>query len=226
VTIPTRVVLASASPARLALLRSAGVEPTVVVSGVDEDALEAELAREGRTDPIDVASTLAAAKARTVADLVRAGAEDATMLVIGGDSVLDLDGAALGKPADAADAVRRWHDMRGREGRLRTGHTVVRLGAAGVDREASAVATTRVRFADLDDATIEAYVATGEPLRVAGAFTLDGLGGPFVESIDGDPSNVVGLSLPLVRRLLAELEIPWTDLWGSAPDAQTIRRGP
>lgn len=209
-----RVVLASASPARLALLRAAGVEPAVRVSGVDEDALEAELAALGRTDPIDVASTLAEAKARTVADLVRDAGDGSTLVVIGGDSVLDLDGVALGKPADAADAVRRWHDMRGREGRLRTGHTVVRVGTSSArDRVASAVATTRVSFADLDDATIEAYVATGEPLRVAGAFTLDGLGGPFVEAIDGDPSNVVGLSLPLVRRLLAEIGIPWTSLW-------------
>ncbi len=211
---PVRVVLASASPARLALLRAAGVEPVVRVSGVDEDALEAELAALGRTDPIDVASTLAEAKARTVADQVREAGEGSTLVVIGGDSVLDLDGVALGKPADTADAVRRWHDMRGREGRLRTGHTVVRVGTSSArDRVASAVATTRVSFADLDDATIEAYVATGEPLRVAGAFTLDGLGGPFVEAIDGDPSNVVGLSLPLVRRLLAEIGIPWTSLW-------------
>lgn len=209
-----RVVLASASPARLALLRAAGIEPVVRVSGVDEDALEAELAALGRTDPIDVASTLAEAKARTVADLVREAGEDSPLVVIGGDSVLDLDGVALGKPADPDDAVRRWHDMRGREGRLRTGHTVVLVGTSSArDRVASAVATTRVSFADLDDATIEAYVATGEPLRVAGAFTLDGLGGPFVEAIDGDPSNVVGLSLPLVRRLLAEIGIPWTSLW-------------
>jgi septum formation protein len=209
-----RVVLASASPARLALLRAAGVEPVVQVSGVDEDALEAELAALGRTDPIDVASTLAEAKARTVADQFREAGDGSTLVVIGGDSVLDLDGVALGKPVDAADAVRRWHDMRGREGCLRTGHTVVRVGSSSArDRVASAVATTRVSFADLDDATIEAYVATGEPLRVAGAFTLDGLGGPFVEAIEGDPSNVVGLSLPLVRRLLAELDLPWTSLW-------------
>ncbi len=221
------MVLASASPARLTLLRAAGVEPTVLVSGVDEQALEAALAAEGRTEPIDVASTLAEAKARTVADLVRGsaslpGADAATVatvatmatVVIGCDSVLDLDGVALGKPVDREDAVRRWHDMRGRSGRLRTGHTVVRLAASsGDDEVVSAVATTRVWFADLDDATIEAYVATGEPLRVAGAFTLDGLGAPFVERIDGDPSNVVGLSLPLLRRLLADLDIPWASLW-------------
>jgi septum formation protein len=192
----------------------------VLVSGVDEDAIEAALAAEGRTDPLDVAATLAAAKARTVADLVRSTDARPTV-VVGCDSVLDLDGVALGKPADAPDAVRRWHDMRGREGRLRTGHTVVLVGAdPGEDRAADAVATTLVRFADLDDATIEAYVATGEPLRVAGAFTLDGLGGPFVEGIEGDPSNVVGLSLPLLRRLLAGLGVAWTDLWDAG------RRGP
>jgi septum formation protein len=215
-TARTSVVLASASPARLALLRAAGVEPTVVVSGVDEDALEAALAAQGRTEPLDVAATLAEAKARAVAETVRARLAAPTV-VVGCDSVLDLDGVALGKPADAADAVRRWHDMRGREGRLRTGHSVVLVGEhANHDRHVGAVATTLVRFADLDDATIEAYVATGEPLRVAGAFTLDGLGGPFVEGIDGDPSNVVGLSLPLLRRLLDELGVAWTTLWSPA----------
>ena len=210
----TTLVLASASPARRALLRAAGVEPVIRVSGVDEPAIEAALAAQGRTAPGDVCAALAVAKAEAVADDVRRDLPGA--VVVACDSVLDLDGVALGKPADAADAVARWHAMRGREGVLRTGHTVVRLGAtAAQDTEASAVAFTVVRFADLDDATIDAYVATGEPLHVAGAFTLDGLGGPFVEGIDGDPANVVGLSLPLLRRLLGELGVPWTSLWAT-----------
>ncbi len=210
----TTLVLASASPARRALLRAAGVEPVIRVSGVDEAAVEAALASQGRTAPGDVCAALAVAKAEAVADDVRRDLPGA--VVVACDSVLDLDGVALGKPVDAADAIARWHAMRGREGVLRTGHTVVRLGATPADdTEASAVASTVVRFADLDDATIEAYVATGEPLHVAGAFTLDGLGGPFVEGVDGDPANVVGLSLPLLRRLLGELGVPWTSLWAS-----------
>lgn len=208
----TVVVLASASPARLGLLRSAGIEPVVRVSHVDEAALEAALSAEGRTDPIDVASTLATAKARAVADELREELPGA--LVVGCDSVLDLDGVALGKPYDAADAVRRWRAMRGRSGQLRTGHTVVEIGAdQRSDRTLTAVASTYVSFADLDDATIDAYVATGEPLRVAGAFTLDGLGGAFVERIDGDPSNVVGLALPTLRVMVERLGVRWTDLW-------------
>jgi septum formation protein len=207
----TRVVLASASPARRSLLRAAGIEPEVLVSGVDEDTLEDELAARGRTSPAEVCAALADAKARAVADLVRGSAP---AVVVGCDSVLDLDGVPLGKPDDATDAVNRWRAMRGRTGVLRTGHTVVLTGAtAAGDRVAAAVASTLVVFAELDDATIDAYVATGEPLHVAGAFTLDGLGGPFVERIDGDPSNVVGLSLPLLRRLLADLDVRWTDLW-------------
>jgi septum formation protein len=206
------LVLASASPARRSLLRAAGVEPVVRVSGVDEPAFEAALAAQGRRSPIEVCQALATAKAEAVADDVRR--ELPGSVVVACDSVLDLDGVPLGKPSDARDAIARWHAMRGREGILRTGHTVVRLGATrDDDGETSGVASTLVRFADLDDATIEAYVATGEPLQVAGAFTLDGLGGPFVDGVDGDPANVIGLSLPLLRRLLAELGVPWTSLW-------------
>ena len=187
--------LASASPARLALLRQAGVEPDVVVSGVDESTVTGP--------PADVALTLAVRKATAVAGL-RDQVADA--LVLGCDSVLDLDGVALGKPADAADAVRRWQDMRGRSGVLRTGHCLIDLRTG---RDTAEVASTTVHFADLTDDEIAAYVATGEPLRVAGAFTLDGLGAPFVERVEGDPANVIGLSLPLLRRMLGEVGESW-----------------
>ena len=187
--------LASASPARLALLRQAGVEPDVVVSGVDESTVTGP--------PADVALTLAVRKATAVAGL-RDQVADA--LVLGCDSVLDLDGVALGKPADAADAVRRWQDMRGRSGVLRTGHCLIDLRTG---RDTAEVASTTVHFADLTDDEIAAYVATGEPLRVAGAFTLDGLGAPFVERVEGDPANVIGLSLPLLRRMLDEVGESW-----------------
>lgn len=216
----TRVVLASASPARRALLRAAGIEPEVVVSGVDEAALEDALAAEGRTSPAELCEALAVAKGTAVAEQIAATSREAVLVAC--DSVLDLDGVPLGKPDDAADAVRRWRSMRGRTGILRTGHYVARLdrwGDPAARVSVTAVASTLVVFADLDDATIDAYVGTGEPLHVAGAFTLDGLGGPFVERIDGDPSNVVGLSLPLLRRLLADLDVAWTELWDGSTTA-------
>jgi septum formation protein len=199
VTAVPRFVLASSSPARLATLRAAGVEPEVVVSGVPEDDVT------GR--PVDVAATLAQRKALAVAG----GLDDA--LVLGCDSVLDLDGEALGKPADSADAIDRWRRMRGRSGVLHTGHFLVDTTS---HTQTGAVASTVVHFAALRDDEIAAYVGTGEPLAVAGAFTIDGLGGPFVERIEGDPHNVVGLSLPLLRHLLDELGHRWTDLWHRA----------
>lgn len=180
-----RLVLASASPARLRLLRQIGLEPEVVVSGVDESTVTGP--------PADVALTLAVRKATAVA----AGRPDA--LVLGCDSVLDLDGAALGKPVDAAEAVARWQHMRRRSGVLHTGHCLIDTATG---RDAAEVASTTVHFADLSDEEIESYVGTGEPLRVAGAFTIDGLGGAYVDGIEGDPHNVVGLSLPLLRRML------------------------
>ena len=203
-----RFVLASQSPARLALLRAAGLEPERIVSGVDEDSFNA-------ASPAELALQLAIAKAQTVAANVGAGA-----IVVGCDSVLEFENEALGKPADVADARARWHRMRGKDGVLLTGHCVVdtRGGADPDDwKVALDVSPTMVRFAELSDEEIEAYVATGEPLHVAGAFTLDGLGGWFVESIVGDPSNVVGLSLPLLRRLLAEVDVSVTELWQSHP---------
>jgi septum formation protein len=201
VTLPrTQLVLASASPARLLTLRNAGVEPVVIVSGVDESLLDG-------LPPAELALQLAELKCAAVAgrDEVPAGA-----LVLGCDSVLDLDGEALGKPGDADEAVRRWQAMRGRTGILRTGHS---LRDTATGRVAAATASTTVRFADVTDAEVAAYVATGEPLEVAGAFTVDGLGGAFVTGIEGDHHNVVGVSLPLVRDLAAELGHSWTDLW-------------
>ncbi|MFF7336149.1 Maf family protein [Streptomyces sp. NPDC008163] len=194
-----RLVLASASPARLGLLRQAGLAPEVIVSGVDEDALTADT-------PAELALVLAEAKAAVVAALPEA----AGALVIGCDSVLELDGRALGKPADAEEATARWKSMRGRTGVLRTGHS---LTDTTTGRTVSRTASTTVHFGEPTDAEIAAYVASGEPLHVAGAFTLDGRSAPFVDSIEGDPGNVIGLSLPLLRRLLAELGIQVTDLW-------------
>lgn len=194
-----RLILASQSPARLNLLRQAGLTPEVIVSGVDEDAVAAPT-------PAELALALAEAKASVVAALPKA----ARALVIGCDSVLDLDGEALGKPADAEEATARWKAMRGRAGTLQTGHCVYDTTSG---RYVSAVASTVVRFGDPTDDEIAAYVASGEPLHVAGAFTLDGRSAPFVEGIDGDHGNVIGLSLPLLRRLLAELGVGITELW-------------
>jgi septum formation protein len=192
------LVLASASPARLGLLKQAGLDPKVMVSGVDEDAISAPT-------PGELARVLAEAKATAVADGLTGGE-----LVVGCDSVLDLDGQPLGKPRDAADATARWKAMRGRSGVLRTGHCVIDTVSG---QRVSETASTTVRFGSPDDAEIAAYVASGEPLHVAGAFTLDGRSAPFIEGIDGDPGNVIGLSLPLLRHLLAQLGVRITDLW-------------
>lgn len=208
------LLLASASPARLAVLRAAGVEPLVRVSGVDEDASvqAAERALGAPLEPADVALLLARAKAEDVAGRLDAEDDADADLVLGCDSVLELDGEMHGKPADAAEAVARWHRMRGSTGTLHTGHWLVDRrdeedgGTGGL---VGATASTVVHFADLADDEVEAYVATGEPLRVAGAFTIDGLGGPFVAGIEGDHGNVVGVSLPLLRELVLELGIPW-----------------
>jgi len=193
-----RLVLASASPARLATLRRAGLDPEVIVSHVDESVVTGE-------SPVALAEELAALKASAVAQQV-----DGDALVVGCDSVLELDGAIHGKPADAQEAISRWRSMRGSSGVLHTGHCLVETDTG---RRVLRSAATAVHFAAVSDAEIEAYVGTGEPLHVAGAFTLDGLGGAFVSGIEGDPHNVVGISLPLLRTMLAELGVTWTDLW-------------
>jgi len=191
------IVLASGSGARLGVLRAAGLDPEVVVSGVDESAFTAG-------SPAEMAGLLANAKAAAVA----AGRRDG--LVIGCDSLLDLDGWALGKPRSAQQATARWREMSGRTGTLVTGHCVIN---AATGQQAAAVAATTVRFGTPSEEEIAAYVASGEPLAVAGAFTLDGRGGWFVEGIDGDHGNVLGVSLPLLRRLLADLGVAVTSLW-------------
>jgi len=215
-----RLVLASASPARLATLAAAGIPAEVRVSGVDEDAaLAAAHARRGRLGAVDDVVVLARAKAEAVAREL--GPADA--LVLGCDSLLELDGQTYGKPGSAADAVERWRRMRGGIGVLHTGHWLVDLrsgvGGTGTSPGTStgtgtgATSSTVVHFADLTDAEIDAYVATGEPLTVAGAFTVDGLGGPFVTRIEGDYHTVVGLSLPVLRDLLGEVGVSVPDLW-------------
>jgi septum formation protein len=200
-----RLVLGSASPARLATLRSAGLGPEVVVSGVDESVVDA-------ADPADLALELARLKAEAVARSLDPA--DGPAWVIGCDSVLEIDGAVHGKPADAQEARERWRRMRGSSGVLHTGHCLLDTADG---REVARSADTVVHFAEPSDEEIEAYIATGEPLKVAGAFTIDGLGGAFVRDIEGDPHTVVGIGLPLLREMFVDLGVRWTDLWAMFP---------
>lgn len=199
-SVERRLVLASASPARLQLLRQAGLAPEVVVSGVDESTVSAPRVAE-------LVALLASAKAQAVART------ETDALVVAADSLLEFRGAALGKPADAADARLRWARMSGRSGTLHTGQAVFDVRGGSVAGRDVGVTSTVVHFAEPTTAEIDAYLATGEPLAVAGAFTLDGLGAPFVRRIEGDPSAVIGLSLPLLRTQLAKLGLAITDLW-------------
>jgi septum formation protein len=220
----TRLVLASASPARLATLVSAGIDAIVAVSRVDEDAvLAAARERFGALEPADAVLLLAQAKvedvARSLDDIAPELADADDLILLGCDSMLEIHGEIIGKPVDAADATARWRAMRGRSGVLHTGHWIIddRLSASdggqGTAGTLGATSSTVVHFADLSDAEIDAYVATGEPLTVAGAFTIDGLGGAFVTGIEGDHHGVVGVSLPLLRELLGEVGVMVPDLW-------------
>ncbi len=199
-----RFVLASKSPSRLELLRRAGLDPDVLASDIDESLVT-------DTVPSRLACRLAEAKGRAVVAQVT---DDA--IVVACDSVLELDGKPKGKPRTQQAAIEQWHRMRGRQGVLHTGHFVhVRQGRR--TRHSLRTASTVVTFADISDAEIEAYARSGEPLWVAGAFTIDGLGGAFVTGIEGDPHNVVGISLPLLRQILVDLGIEWTSLWRNQP---------
>ena len=200
VTSDRRLVLASASPARLSLLRQAGLSPEVVVSDVEESTVTAPRVAE-------LVALLAAAKAGDVAK------RETDALVIGADSLLEFAGKPLGKPADAAEVRDRWRRMSGRSGVLHTGQALFDVREGAVAGRDVAVASTVVWFAEPTPQEIEAYVATGEPLAVAGAFTLDGLGAPFVRRVEGDPAAVVGLSLTVLRTQLARRGLAITDLW-------------
>jgi septum formation protein len=204
-----QLVLASQSPARLQVLRAAGVDPHVYISGVDEDAVMSTMHQDASPESVVVA--LAEAKAHTVAAAVAAELPDS--VVVGCDSMLAHDGLLLGKPGSPELAQRRWLDMVASSGVLLTGHSVIRIQGGVVGAIASGTASTTIRFGSPSPAEIDAYVATGEPLGVAGGFTLDGYGGWFVDGIDGDPSSVIGLSLPLTRRLLIEVGVSVVELW-------------
>ncbi len=206
----TRVVLGSASTGRLRVLRSAGIEPHVAVSGVDEDAVIDQLGN--AAEPAVVVNALAEAKA----DAVRRELDShvsADCVVIGCDSMLFIDGRLSGKPGTPAEARRRWRAMAGRDGRLYTGHCVLRVRDGEVIARGTAAEVTTVRFGVPSEAELDAYIDTGEPLSVAGAFTLDGLGGWFIDGVDGDPSNVVGLGLAVTRRLLESVGLTISELW-------------
>lgn len=193
--------LASASPARLTTLRAAGLDPEVIVSGVDESLIEASSASA-------LCAALARLKAESVADRLNRAA-----LVLGCDSLLEFDGEILGKPHNADEAVRRWQRLRGNSGILHTGHCLIHLVEAGTQVVAEEVGSTVVHFADATDDDIAAYVGTGEPLQVAGSFTIDGLGGWWIDRIEGDAGTVIGVSLPVLRRLFVEVGVRVIDLW-------------
>jgi septum formation protein len=212
-----RLYLASTSPARLWLLNNAGIDPVVVPSHVDEPAaVAAAEAEHGTLAAGHMVQLLARAKAEAVVGTEVDGAP-IDGLIVGGDSAFELGGVIYGKPHRPDIATERWHGQRGRTGVLHSGHWVIDHRGGAPRAAVGAVAEASVSFVpDMTDAEIDSYVASGEPLKVAGAFTVDSLGGAFIERIDGDPSTVVGMSLPTLRRLVRSLGVEWTELWNRA----------
>ncbi|KQQ96044.1 septum formation inhibitor Maf [Leifsonia sp. Leaf325] len=209
-----RLYLASTSPARLATLRAAGIEPITISPDVDEEALVASVEAElGAALPApEMVELLARAKAEAVVGALVDG-EPIDGLILGGDSAFLFDGAVYGKPHLPEVARERWLRQSGRSGELYSGHWLIDHRAGRADAAVGAVASARVTFSEVDEHEIDAYVASGEPLKVAGAFTIDSLGGPFIRSVDGDPSTVIGLSLSTLRDLVRELGVGWPSLW-------------
>jgi septum formation protein len=213
-----RVCLASTSPARLMLLQQFGIRPLTIAPDVDEEAVIAavEAAEERTLTPEEHVLLLARRKAADVAVRLADDIPDFDGIVIGGDSMFALNGRVLGKPHTAENARARWIEMRGETGVLHSGHAVVRLSPGIAPQEVHAVAEASVTFAsDITDAEIDVYVTSGEPLHVAGAFTVDSLGGAFITRVEGDPSTVVGMSVSTLRALVRELDVDWTSLWGT-----------
>lgn len=213
-----RVCLASTSPARLMLLQQFGIRPLTLAPAVDEESVIAavESAERRTLAPDEHVLLLARRKAADVAARLRDDIPDFDGIVIGGDSMFEIGGEVLGKPYTPENAVARWRSMRGRTGVLHSGHAVVRVAPDEQPREVHATAEASVSFAeDVTDAEIDAYVATGEPLHVAGAFTVDSLGGAFISRVEGDPSTVVGMSLSTLRDLVRALGVDWTALWNT-----------
>lgn len=210
----TRVILASASPGRRRVLRQAGIDPLVIVSGVDEDAVVAALPE--RTGPVEITLALARAKATAVARTLEPPLA-ADCVVIGCDSMLYRDGRLWGKPESETAALQAWQDMAGSSGELYTGHCVIRLRDNRIEHDVADVAVTGVDFGRPSPEDLAAYVGSGEPIAVAGGFTLDGLGGWFVDGVHGDPSSVIGIGLPLMRRLFERLGLSVMRLWADNP---------
>ena len=201
-----RLILASKSPARLTVLRRAGLHPDVIISGFDESLVQDPV-------PTSLAARLAEHKGSSVVPQI-----EGDFVLLACDSVLEFEGRAHGKPGSEAAAVEQWHRMRGKSGILHTGHFVAVCVGGDLMRQVR-VGSTVVEFTDLSDEEISAYAATGEPQRVAGGFTIDGIGGAFVTAVHGDPYNVIGVSLPLFRQMVIDAGVPWQSLWVPRPEA-------